>query len=84
MKISELKNSARVIPNLSERNKLIKIGWNDEGIGWYSDDSKGSPLYRLYNPNAVTGQHHYTMDTKERDKLIRIGWQDEGIGWYGK
>ena len=43
-----------------------------------------TPLYRLYNPNAESGTHHYTANAAERDYLAAIGWNDEGIGWYGK
>ncbi len=42
----------------------------------------GEPIYRLYNPNAVTGTHHYTSDKAEKDYLVSIGWRDEGISWY--
>ena len=37
----------------------------------------------MYNPNAETGSHHYTMSVEERDGLVALGWNDEGIGWYG-
>ena len=67
-----------------ERDILVGIGWNDEGIGWYSDESKAVPLYRLFNPYALyAGAHHYTNSVLERDILVSIGWNDEGIGWYG-
>ena len=66
-----------------ERNALRAVGWNFEGIGWYSDDARGVPLYRQYNPNAVTGSHNYTPDRAENDALVRMGWIAEGIGWYG-
>lgn len=66
---------------------LIGIGWNDEGIGWYSDDNMTTPLYRLYNPNAKgaqeAGAHHYTVSEDEKWNLVFIGWNDEKIGWYG-
>lgn len=68
----------------AERDQLKSVGWNYEGVGWYSDSSKKTPLYRLYNPNAVTGSHHYTTSAAERDHLKSVGWNDEGIGWYGK
>ncbi|SEO51572.1 hypothetical protein, partial [Denitrobacterium detoxificans] len=58
-------------------------GWKYEGIGWYSDDNKTTPLYRLYNPNAKSGSHHYTTSASERDGLRKLGWKYEGIGWYG-
>ncbi len=63
----------------SERQSLIRVGWVDEGIGWYAPIS-GKPVYRLYNPNS--GDHHYTLSKNERDTLVGIGWKDEGIGWY--
>ena len=40
-------------------------------MGWYSDDSRGEALYRLYNPYATTGE------------LEGLGWINEGIAWYG-
>ena len=67
----------------TERDMLISVGWNDEGIGWYSDDAEGVPLYRQYNPNAVAGSHNYTTNKAENDYLASIGWSAEGIGWYG-
>lgn len=63
----------------NERNHLISVGWNYEGIGWTAPIS-GDPIYRLYNPNA--GDHHYTMSVAERDNLVRLGWRDEGISCY--
>lgn len=66
-----------------ERDHLVRVGWNYEGIGWYSDLSKEVPLYRVYNPNAVTGTHHYTRNRGEAQYLDEIGWNYEGIGWYG-
>lgn len=63
-----------------EKGKLIDLGWQDEGVGWYAPTSSATPVFRLYNANA--GDHHYTVDKYERDHLIRLGWQDEGVGWY--
>ena len=63
----------------AEKNHLVSVGWNYEGIGWKAPASSNTPVYRLYNPNA--GDHHYTMDKGERDMLISVGWNDEGIGW---
>lgn len=68
--------------NNAERSYLISIGWNDEGIGWYSDDAKTIPVYREYNPNAVAGSHNYTMNFNEHKYLSNIGWNNEGIAWY--
>ena len=66
--------------NSAERNLLISIGWNDEGIGWFAPFHSNTPVYRLYNPNA--GEHHYTTNAGERDHLIALGWNYEDIGWY--
>ena len=66
--------------NSAERNTLISVGWNDEGIGWFAPIHSNTPVYRLYNPYA--GEHHYTMNTGERDALVAAGWRYEGIGWY--
>lgn len=65
--------------NTNERDLLKRVGWNDEGIGWYAPTS-GDPVYRVYNPNA--GDHHYTPHKFERDHLVKVGWRYEGIGWY--
>ena len=67
----------------AERDFLDSIGWNYEGIGWYSDGRQDVPLYRQYNPNARTGSHNYTTSKQENDFLASVGWNAEGIGWYG-
>ena len=63
-----------------ERDHLVDVGWNHEGVGWVAPETSGTPVYRLYNANA--GDHHYTTSVVERDHLISVGWNDEGIGWY--
>ena len=63
-----------------EKDHLVSVGWNYEGLGWKAPSSSNTPVYRLYNPNA--GDHHYTKNKAERDMLISVGWNDEGIGWY--
>lgn len=64
--------------NINERNHLVSLYWNYEGIGWVAPKS-GTPVYRLYNPNA--GDHHYTTNVRERDMLVQKSWRYEGIGW---
>ena len=64
----------------NERDFLVGVGWNYEGIGWKAPVKSNTPVYRLYNPNA--GDHHYTMSVGERDWLVSLGWNYEGIGWY--
>ena len=63
-----------------ERDGLIILGWDDEGVGWYAPASSSTPVYRVYNP--YSGDHHYTTDAIERDNLVAVGWKDENIGWY--
>ena len=63
-----------------EREFLISLGWEDEGIGWHAPSISDTPVYRLYN--SIGGEHHYTTSLGERNALISAGWTDEGIGWY--
>ena len=66
----------------AERDYLVSVGWNYEGIGWCSDSKNTVPIFRVYNPNAVTGTHHYTANYSEIEHLISVGWNYEGVGWY--
>jgi len=66
--------------NTNEVNMLKGKGWRYEGISWQSGGS--TPVYRLYNPNAKTGTHHFTVHTSERDNLRRKGWRYEGVAFY--
>lgn len=64
---------------------MIRVGWRDEGIGWYAaaQNSNGAiPVYRQYNPNAKTGAHNFTTNKNENDYLVKRGWHPEGIAWY--
>ena len=69
--------------SVEEKDNLVAVGWNYEGIAWPSADATGDALHRLYNPNAEAGAHHYTNSTEERDFLASLGWQYEGISWFG-
>lgn len=82
----------------AEKDHLATVGWtvegatvewmekNPESIGMVCKMSVASPIYpavyRLYNPNAEVGAHHYTTGRAERDVLVELGWTYEGIGWY--
>ena len=66
--------------NEDEKDHLVSLGWNFEGIAWTAPAKSNTPVYRLYNPNA--GDHHYTMSEAEKDWLVGLGWNYEGIGWY--
>lgn len=68
-------------PDADENRELIRIGWQEEGIGWQAPvNDKSRPVFRLYNPND--GDHHYTMDPEERTALVGFGWIDEDTAWY--
>lgn len=63
----------------SERDNLVSLGWNYEGLGWNAPTS-GSEVYRLYNP--YSSDHHYTMSRDEYDSLVSIGWVGENVCWH--
>lgn len=60
--------------DVCERNGLEEQGWKYEGEGWQAPAASQTPVYRLYNPYASSGDHHYTMDAAERDALVAAGW----------
>ncbi|MGT2960853.1 trypsin-like peptidase domain-containing protein [Streptococcus caballi] len=64
--------------SIGERDSLVRLGWRDEGISFYSGDNLD--VYRLYNRNS--GEHFYTVDFRERDSLVATGWRYEGVNWY--
>ncbi len=68
--------------DIEEYNFLQDIGWNGEGIAFYSGGRKA--VYRLFNPNSTgLGAHHYTIHSSECSALVESsGWIYEGIGWY--
>lgn len=61
-----------------ERDSLVAVGWEYEGIGWTAPSISNVPVYRLYSGT----DHHYTTSKVERDALVDVGWSYEGIGWY--
>ena len=63
---------------------LVGYGWKYEGVAWNSSGLTTVPQFRLYNPNADCGSHHYTSSEEERDFLVSLGWIYEGIGWFGR
>ena len=65
-----------------ERDNLVNVGWNYEGIGWYAPIKGGEPIHRFFNPN--TGDHHYTASMVEMANLRAAGWQYEGVAWNSK
>ena len=65
--------------SLEERDDLVALGWQYEGVAWTAPTNEGEPVYRMFNPNS--GDHHYTMSAEERDNLVEVGWQYEGVAW---
>jgi hypothetical protein len=66
-----------------EVDMLVELGWIYEGVAWNSASEDHIPQFRLYNPNADCGSHHYTSSMEEREYLVSLGWIYEGIGWFG-
>lgn len=62
-------------PDASERDRLVGLGWSDEGVGWYAPERSDTKVYRMYNP--YSGDHLYTTDASERDQMVRDGWKYE-------
>lgn len=62
-----------------ERDDLVAVGWNYEGIAWHAPVAEGLPVYRMFNPNS--SDHHYTMSEDEVTMLLEAGWQYEGVAW---
>ena len=66
----------------SEQIDLVRLGWTDEGTGWYAPKVTTIPVYRLYNRYVDGGDHHYTTSSDEKDACVEAGWSYEGIAWY--
>ena len=62
-----------------EKNNLIAVGWQYEGVGFTFPANTGLPVHRLFQPS--TGEHLYTMSEAEKDQLMAAGWNYEGIAF---
>ena len=62
-----------------ERDNLIAVGWQYEGVGFTFPANTGVPVHRLFQPS--TGEHLYTMDENEKDTLMAAGWNYEGVAF---
>ena len=67
-------------PSAKERDALVKLGWQYEGIAWTAPRS-GASVYCIYN--ARNGDHLLTTNVAECDKLVSFGLKQEGIKFYG-
>ena len=64
--------------SLSERDSLLRNGWNSEGMLYQSTtEVTSTPVYRLYNK-----EHLFTSSEQEKNSLVKSGWKYEGIAWY--
>lgn len=61
-----------------EADTLVRAGWRDDGIGWYSNPT-GMPVHRLYK--ADKGLHAFTSNPGELAQLVADGWKHEGIAF---
>lgn len=66
----------------TEKDGLLPLGWQYDGVVSYSAPTTGTPIYRLFNPYETSNYHHYTVSTEECEFLIALGWRLEGIAWY--
>ncbi|MBT1167183.1 InlB B-repeat-containing protein [Bifidobacterium simiarum] len=76
--------------NKAEHDMLVRLGWKDEGIAWYTSPT-GQNVYRLYNPKPYHkpkngrgnggGEHVYTTSYGEYLAVVRAGWRGEGVAW---
>lgn len=66
--------------NNTEINKLVSIGWKNEGVAWTAPKKSSTPVYRLYN--KYSGDHHYTTSSSEYEACAKAGWTKEGIAWF--
>ncbi len=66
----------------AEKDKLVSLGWRDEGVAWYADDARTVPVYSLYKVINGVGRHYLTTDETQLSDLLRRGWLSEGTGWY--
>ena len=69
--------------NYKEAEKLTQKSWVYEGGAFcgFKQEVKGSyPVYRVYNPNAKGGDHHYTKSIGEVNKLVKLGWKKDNKG----
>jgi len=65
-----------------EIEALVGYGWKDEGVLFYSSDSKEVAILRQYNKNAVAGAHNFTTSNDEQDYLVKAGWKSEEVNFY--
>ncbi|MGI6117342.1 MAG: hypothetical protein ACOYBC_03030 [Bilifractor sp.] len=59
----------------SEKTTLTGKGWwIDKGIGWYSDETKSTPIYSGLKSSVSVNAHQYTASATEKKQLASKGW----------
>lgn len=66
----------------NEREALIGLGWQDEGIAFTMPKGGVVAIYRMYNPN--NGFHMHTASFNEAEALQKAGWRYEGVPFFAK
>ena len=71
--------------NTAEKDFLVSIGWNYEGIEAYmfsSEEVGSQEVFKLYNPNS--GVHLYTINSAEKDFILAnfTGWEQHSSLGY--
>lgn len=65
-----------------EASTLYRAYNPNTGEHLYTQNGNEIPFYRLYNPNAKSGTHHFTILASEKNNLVRAGWRYEGVAFY--
>ncbi len=80
---NEYANNHNYTTSKTENDTLVKLGWKDEGIGWYG-------LIRYLKQPVDGGFTYFDQEDNKTlagwnsfDAATFYGWKDEGIGWYG-
>ena len=63
----------------AEKINLQYADWYYEGLGWVAPNT-GTPVYRIYNPNAKGGDHYYTKSKGEAAAAVAQGWKWDNNG----
>lgn len=67
----------------TERKALVRSGWRDEGIAFYSPKGAGKSVYRLYDTG--TGEHLLTENWIEYTMLrVLPSWRGKGTAWTAR
>ena len=66
--------------DFNEYTYLASIGWNPEGVAWFTPKTSAYPVHRLFHSGIDA--HLFTSDQHEIRVLSGRGWTDEGVLFY--